>query len=718
MNEPPAPPRAARRGHVSTVHGVRLEDPYAWLRDPNWQAVMRDPERLRPEIRAHLDAENAHTAATLASTESLQEQLFVELRERLKEDDASVPTPDGEWSYYRRFEPGAQHPLFCRRPTAGGDEQPLFDADAASKGLSYFRVAGVFHSPDHRTIARAIDDKGSEFYSVVFRSLDDRGLGARAEPDLPYRLENTSGNVVWANDGKTVFYTVLDEQHRPCKIMRHVLGSDPKDDVLVYEERDAGFFLGLGMTENRGHILIDAHDHTTSEVWLIDANHPSQPPRLVAARERDIEYELSEHEGRFLILTNAGGAEDFQIVEAPIDRCGRDAWREFVPHEPGRLILSVLTFSEHMVRLERENGLPRLVVRRMSDGEEHTISFEPRRDTLEDAYALGLGRGFEYEKNVMRFTYSSMTTPEQTFDYAMSTRTRTLRKVQEVPSGHDPQSYCSARIYADAHDGESIPVSLVWHRDTPIDGTAPLLLYGYGAYGLTLPAGFGTSRLSLVDRGFVYAIAHVRGGKDKGYAWYRHGKLLEKKNSFLDFIAAARALCDRGYTSRGNITAMGGSAGGMLVGAAVNMSPDLFRAVVGQVPFVDVLATMCDAELPLTPPEWPEWGNPLESEEAYRYIASYSPYDNVEAKDYPHILATAGLTDPRVTYWEPAKWVAKLREHKTDDNMLLLRTWMDAGHAGASGRFESLRETALVFAFILLAHGQVPPTQTPTSQPI
>lgn len=663
---------------------------------------MRNPGELRSEIRAHLEAENAHTAAVMASTESLQEQLFAEMRGRLKEVDASVPAPDGPWAYYRRYEAGAQHPRFCRRPVSGGAEQVLYDADEAAKGLPFYQVAGVFHAPTHRIVAHAVDDTGSELYSIGFRATDGGQV-------LPERLVNTSGRLVWANDGKTAFYTVLDEQHRPSKIMRHVLGTDPSHDVLVYEERDPGFFVGLGLTENRGHIVIDAHDHTTSEIRVIDADDPTSAPRLVAARQRDVEYDLSEHDGRFLILTNADGAEDFKVVEAPIDRCGPDAWRDVVPHRQGRLILSILTFADYMVRLEREGGLPRLVVRRTSDGDEHTIAFDDQVDENADmqaAHALGLVRGFEYDTKTVRFTYSSMTTPEQTFDYAMDTRERTLRKVQEVPSGHDAADYRSTRILAAAHDGESVPISILWHRDTPIDGTAPLLLYGYGAYGLTIPAGFGINRLSLVDRGFVYAIAHVRGGKDQGYAWYRRGKLLEKKNTFLDFIAAAEAVCERGYTSPGNITAMGGSAGGMLVGAVANMRPDLFRAIVGQVPFVDVLNTMCDADLPLTPPEWPEWGNPRESEEAYHYIASYSPYDNVEAKDYPHILATAGLTDPRVTYWEPAKWVARLRERKTDDNMLLLRTYMEAGHAGASGRFESLRETALAFAFILLAHGR------------
>jgi oligopeptidase B len=484
-------------------------------------------------------------------------------------------------------------------------------------------------------------------------------------------------------------------------VLRHRVGTDPSDDVLVYEDTDPGFFLGVGLTEDHRHIVIDAHDHTTSELRIVDARTPDQTPRLISARKAGREYELSALGETFVILTNED-AEDFKLVEAPVADPGPENWRELVPHRPGRLILGVVTFAGFIVRLEREGGLPRIVVRRRDDGNEHTIEFE------EQAYALGLVPGYEYDTPMLRFTYASLTTPDQVFDYDMNTRERTLLKQREIPSGHDPGLYLSKRIFATGHDGEEVPISLLWHRDTPIDGTAPALLYGYGSYGHAMPASFAGSRFSLVNRGFVYALAHVRGGKDKGYAWYRRGKLMEKHNTFLDFIAAADHLCEAGYTKAGNITLEGGSAGGMLVGVAANMRPALFRAVVGQVPFVDVLNTMCDGSLPLTPPEWPEWGNPIEDPEAYAYIASYSPYDNVRTQTYPHILATAGLTDPRVTYWEPAKWIARLRDHQTDrDRMLLLKCYMEAGHGGAAGRFEKLREVALTIAFVLLAHDRV-----------
>lgn len=688
------PPRAEKRVQRHVVHGIVREDPYRWLRDDAWQKVMHDPSALRADIRAYLEAENAYTASVMAPIESLQRRLFEEMKGRIKENDASVPAPDGAWAYYYRYEVGAQHPVFCRRPTDARDEngeEVLYDADAAARGRAYFRVAGVAHSPDHDRIAYAYDDKGSEFFEVRFRDLVT-GEG------LPDALQRCSGVGVWANDGETLLYTVLDENHRPCKVMRHEIGTDPSEDALVYEDRDPGFFLGIGITENRAHIIIDSHDHTTSEVRILDAYRPDHVPRLVAARRRDVEYHVSQQGDRLVILTNDGGAEDFKIVTVEIDDPRPEKWVDLVPHRPGRLILSVMTFEHYIVRLEREGGLPRIVVRDDA-GEEHAIAFD------EEAYSLGLLPSYEYKTTKLRFTYSSLTTPEQTYEYDLATRQRVLLKEQEIPSGHDPTHYRSARIEATSHDGEKVPISILWHRDTPIDGSAPLLLYGYGAYGLSIPAAFETTRLSLVDRGFVWAVAHVRGGKEKGYAWYTQGKGSKKKNSFLDFIAAAEELCRRSFTRAGNITIRGGSAGGMLVGAVVNMRPDLFRAVVAEVPFVDVLDTMCDDTLPLTPPEWNEWGNPLESEEAYHYIASYSPYDNVTARPYPHILATAGLTDPRVTYWEPAKWIARLREMNTGDGLILLRTYMEAGHAGAAGRFEKLEEVALVHAFVLLAHG-------------
>jgi oligopeptidase B len=706
------PPRPEKIWHETTLHGITRRDPYHWLRDDNWQRVMREPEVLNPKIREHLERENAHTAAVLAPTLELQSALFTELKGRIKEDESSVPAKDGAWDYYVRYELGSQHPRYCRRPTrpvldaaaarsAAPGEQILFDADAAATAHAYFSTGAVNHSRDHRLLGYAVDTKGSEYYDIRFRDLQTGLL-------LPDHIANTSGSFVFAADASSVFYTAVDDNHRPSKVFRHRLGAPQEQDELVYEELDPGFFVGVDLTEDYSQIVITAHDHVTSEQRLIDANQPTLASRLVAPRKPGIEYSVSSLGQRLLILTNTGGAQDFKLVEAPLDDPSPEHWRDVVPHRPGCLIIAATTFSGHIVRLERDAGLPRIVIRNRSDGAEHVIAFD------EQAYSLGLSAGYEYDTPILRFTYSSLTTPQQTYDYDMQTRARVLVDQREIPSGHDPGRYRSARVFAPSHDGALVPVSLLWHADTTL-GTAPLLLYGYGSYGHSVAAGFSSNSLSLVNRGFVYAIAHVRGGKDKGYAWYEAGKLMHKKNTFLDFVHAAEHLCRLGYTQPGNITIQGASAGGMLVGAALNLRPELFKAVVGEVPFVDVLNTMCDAELPLTPPEWPEWGNPLASEEAYRYIASYSPYDNLTERAYPHVLVTAGLTDPRVTYWEPAKWVARLRECKTDDNQLLLRTYMEAGHGGAAGRFEKLHQVALVQAFILLAHGALDaPLLSPT----
>ena len=730
------PPVAPRKPAASpALHGRRRIDDYAWLKDENWQQVMHDPAVLRADIREYLEAENAYKDAVLAPTEALRATLFDEFRGRIKEDDASVPARDGGWEYYQRYREGGQHPVVCRHPAGdparggagggangprdhaavdgravgGGDgersghaggivgnhaagEQILLDGDAEADGKSYYRIGGRDHSFDHRRFAWTVDENGSEFFTLRVKDLET----GRPLDDV---IERCSAGFAWAADNRTLFYTVLDDNHRPCKVFRHRIDTDAADDVLVYEERDAGFFLNVAVTESRRFVVIDAHDHVTSEVRLIDAHRPESTPVVVAERDPDTEYDVSHHGNRLLILTNAGGAEDFRIVEAPVATPGREHWVDLVPHRPGVLIAGFEVYARWLVRLERENALPRIVVRDLESGEEHEIAFD------EEAYSLGLAGGYEFDTDTLRFTYSSMTTPEHVYDYDMRTRERVVRKVQEVPSGHDPADYVTRRIMAPSHDGEAVPVSVLHRRDTALDGSAPMLLYGYGSYGMSMPASFGTTRLSLVDRGFVYAIAHVRGGTERGYAWYTGGKLAKKTNTFHDFIAAAHALADRGFTRRGRIAIHGGSAGGLLVGACTNMAPELFHAVIAEVPFVDVLNTICDDTLPLTPPEWPEWGNPIESEEAYEHIAAYSPYDNVEAKDYPHIIATAGLTDPRVTYWEPAKWVAKLRAVKTDDRLLVLHTNMEAGHGGAAGRFDRLKETALVYAFVLHVFG-------------
>ncbi|HEY8129188.1 MAG TPA: S9 family peptidase [Hyphomicrobium sp.] len=699
------PPVAQRSPFVSTYHGVMLSDDYAWLRAENWQEVMRKPQALDADIRAYLEAENAYTKATLADTEALQATLFEEMKARLKEDDSQVPQPHGPYEYFPRFVKGGQYAQLCRIPRGGSvdDGEVLLDGNKEAEGKSYWDLGATAHSGDHKLLAYATDDKGSELYTVRIRDL-------ATGQDLADEIPDTHGSLEWSRDGKTVFYIKVDEHQRPLFVYSHVLGTPAAEDKLVYEEKDSGFFVGLTSTQSQKFILIDIHDHETSEVHLIDGDNPEAGPRLVAARRVGHQYAVEHHGAHLIIATNSDGAEDFRVVAAPIDAPDEENWREIVAHKPGRLILDVSVFQNFITRLEREDSLPRIIVTPIKTTEvahddfldltgEHTIAFE------EEAYALGLSSGYEFDTDRIRFTYSSMTTPAETYDYDMAMRERTLRKRQEIPSGHNPADYVTRRLLAPAKDGELVPVTLLYKKTTPLDGSAPLFLYGYGAYGIAMPASFSTGRLSLVDRGFIFAIAHVRGGKDKGYRWYTDGKMKKKKNTFTDFIAAGEHLIAEGFTQRGRIVANGGSAGGMLMGAIANMASDLFLGVIADVPFVDVLNTMLDKDLPLTPPEWPEWGNPLASKEDFDNIRSYSPYDNVEAKDYPHILALAGLTDPRVTYWEPAKWIAKLRALNTSDNLVLLKTNMGAGHGGASGRFDGLKDTAFNYAFAVKVAG-------------
>ena len=687
-------PRANKHPHVSSHHGFELHDDYAWLRAENWQEVMHKPEALPAEIRTYLEAENAYTSKEMANTEALQASLFEEMKGRIKEDDSSVPLADGPYAYSSRFIQGGQYPLIVRTPREGGVETILLDGNKEAEGEAFFRLAATSHSPDHDKLAWSVDTKGSEFFTIRVRDL-------HTGEEMSDHLERTTGGVTWSADSSHIYYTWLDDNHRPCKVFRHKLGTEQSEDALIYEETDAGFFVGVGKTQSGNYIVIDCHDHETSEVYLLDAHDNAAKARLIAARETGIEYSVDEGMGVLYILTNADDAEDFKLVTAAPTQCGRAHWQDLVPHEAGRLILSHSIFKKHLVWMERSEGLPRIQIRNITNGAQHAIAFE------EEAYSLGFGGSFEFDTETVRFSYSSMTTPTRVFDYNMSSRSRTLRKEQEVPSGHNPEDYVTRRLMAPAHDGELVPVTLLYRKDTPLDGSAPCLLYGYGSYGISMPASFATTPLSLVDRGFIYAIAHIRGGKDKGFAWYRNGKRQQKTNTFKDFISAGEFLVAEGFTSRGKIVAEGGSAGGMLMGAVANMAPSLFSGILAIVPFVDVLNTMLDDTLPLTPPEWPEWGNPIASAEDYQLLLSYSPYDQVSAQNYPAILAVGGLTDPRVTYWEPAKWVAKLRETRTNDNLLLLKINMESGHGGASGRFDRLKETALEYAFAIKISGKL-----------
>ena len=632
-----APPRAEKRPVSQTWHGLTKHDDYAWLRADNWQEVMHDPSLLAADIRDYLEAENAHHESVMADTAAVQDTLFAEMKGRIKEDDSSVPAPDDGFCYYSRYITGGQQPLYCRTARdLSGPEQILLDGNVEAAGKDYFHLGGLSRSPDHSLGAWSFDDKGSEFYTIRVRNL---ATGV----ELADTIVNTGGGATWAADGQSFFYTLQDANHRPLKTFLHKLGTDQDSDRLIYEETDTGLFTGVGKTNSDRYIIIDCHDHDTSELRFIDAATPEAAPQLFAPRETGLELELEHWNDEFIIKTNADGAEDYKIVAAPIGNHGRANWREIVAHKEGRIILGFAVFARWLVRLEREDGLPRIVVREWATGTEHRIAFD------EEAYSLGFGDMREYETDSLRFSYSSMTTPAQVYDYDMRTRARVLRKTQDVPSGHDAANYVTRRIQATARDGETVPVTLLYRKSTPLDGTAPLWLYGYGSYGISIPASFNTNILSLADRGFIYAIAHIRGGQEKGRRWYKTGKLSKKLNTFHDFVDAARYLIGERFTRQGAIVAQGGSAGGMLMGVVNNLAPELFCAIVAEVPFVDVLTTMLDDTLPLTPPEWPEWGNPIASREAYDTIAAYSPYDRVEAKAYPHILAVGGLTDPRVT---------------------------------------------------------------------
>ena len=691
---PPVAPTVERRPTRRLVHGVELVDDYAWLRSARWQAVLREPKVLDTDILAMLEAENAYAAATMAPFADVVGMLGAEMRGRIKEDDAQVPKADGPWLYYMRHRQGGQHPLFCRRARDDtGDEQVMLDGDAEALGSTFFSIETVRQAPDHARLAWSVDEAGSELHTIRVRDL-------ASGTDADDAVHDTDGNLVWLADSSGFYYVHVDDNHRTCQVFRHLLGTDPARDELIVEETNPAWFVHIGRTRSGAFAIVQISDHDATECHVIDLADRDAKARLVEPRQPGHRYDVEHNAGHFLIRTNVDGAEDFKVVVAPVATPAQALWRDVVPHRRGCTIVTFSVLREHLIRLEREDGLPRIVLRRLETGEEHAIAF------AEDAYQLGLDLGFEFDTDVVRFGYSSMRTPREVFDYAIGTRERTLLKRQEIPSGHDPDRYVTRRIFAVADDGVRIPVSLLHRADLPTDGDAPVLLYGYGAYGSATPASFAPNRLSLVDRGFIYAIAHVRGGTDKGWSWYTDGKLARKMNTFTDFIAAGRHLVAEELTRPGRIVAHGGSAGGMLMGAIANLAPELFAGIIADVPFVDVLNTMLDGDLPLTPPEWLEWGDPIRDPAAFAYIKSYSPYDNVAARNYPPVLAFGGLTDPRVTYWEPAKWVARLRAQMTGGGPVMLQTNMGAGHGGASGRFDRLREVALTYAFALACVGR------------
>ena len=683
----PAPPRAEVRRASLSAHGLSWTDDYGWMRADNWREVLRDPSRLPLDIRALLEAENAYADAVLAPTLGLQKELKREMRARLKKDDSEPPQVDGPWAYYSCFRPGGQRRIHCRKPREGGAETVLIDGDARAEGKAFFHLAAARHSPDHSKFAWSSDELGSEMLTIAVRDLE-------RETDLADRVVGATGDVVWTRDSEALLYVEQDENHRPCRVMLHRLGSAQADDVEIFAEADPAWFIGIEPTRLGRLAIISVHGHDASEALVVDLDHPTIPPRLIAARRSGLRYEVMDHGDRFFIRTNAD-APDFKIVVAPRDAPQEANWRDFVAASDGRFIADASLLGGCLVLLIREMSRPHLVVFDLESGDSHEIAFD------EETYFLRLEPVYEFDASLIRFSYSSPATPQETYDYDVVSRRRTLVKRQAMPRDFDPKAYVVRLVFAPAKDGERVPVSLIYKRGVKLDGSAPLFITGYGAYGYPSEASFSTNRFSLVDRGFVFAIAHVRGGTDKGWRWYDDGKLGRKPNTFHDFLAAVRFLVAEKLTSAGRVVAQGGSAGGLLMGAIANLAPDLFAGIIADVPFVDVLATMLDASLPLTPPEWLEWGDPIHDEKAFDAIRSYSPIDNVRAQAYPAILALAGLTDPRVTYWEPAKWVARLRATMTGGGPVLLRTAMDAGHAGASGRYDRLDDVARQYAFAI-----------------
>jgi oligopeptidase B len=669
------PPVALAIPRVHVVHGETRVDHYYWLR-----------ERENPDVMAYLEAENRHTDEAMRHTAGLQESLYQEMRARIRETDLSVPERLDQFLYYNRTEAGGQYPIFCRRrDLADGPEEVLLDQNLLASGHGYFRVGSMEVSPDHRLLAYAVDTTGAEDFTVFIKDLVTGEL-------LAERLPRASSRVAWANDSRTLFYAVLDHSRRPCSLYRHEVGSPAGEDVLVHHEADASFYLDISRTRSRRFLLLDLSSHSTSEVWFLRADDPQGTFELVEPRQPGVEYAVTHHDDRFFITTN-DAAPNFRLVQAPVERPSRDHWVEVLPHRPEVKLDATDAFREHLVVYERAAGLTQIRIIDLINRGECLIPFP------EPVYTVRAHANPEFDTTVLRFTYTSLVTPSSVVEYDLARHTWTVRKQTEV-RGYDPSHYRSDRIFATAADGVQVPISLVYRQPLHLDGSRPVLLSGYGAYGLSYDPTFSSNTLSLLDRGFVVGIAHVRGGEELGRAWYEGGRRLNKRTSFTDFIAAAEHLIQQGYTDPARLVINGGSAGGLLIGAVTNLRPDLFRAVLAEVPFVDVVNTMLDASLPLTVIEYDEWGNPNDPT-AYSYIRSYSPYDNVDAKEYPHMLITAGLNDPRVAYWEPAKWTAKLRASKTDSNRLLLRISMGAGHGGASGRYDFLREVAFKYAFML-----------------
>ena len=667
-------PLAQKNPVTLTTAGHDREDNYFWLN-----------ERENPEVVAYLEAENAYTKEMMRDTEDLQKRLFTEITSRIKQDDQSVPYFKNGYFYYSRYEQGGEYPVYCRKKgNMNATEEVMLNGNTMAKGHAFFHIGDYEISPDNRTLAYSLDTVGRRLYTIMFKDLQ---TGNQADD----KIIGSTGSMAWADDNKTLFYNLKNpETLRSEKLMAYILGGQVPDR-LVFHEEDEAFDLEVYRSKSDRMIFLVAGSNISTEYRFLDAANPTGTFRVLQPREKDLEYKLEHYGDKFYIVTNYQ-AKNFRLMETSVDRPPKENWKEVIAHRNDVLLEDIEVFKDFMVIAERKNGLMNLRIRPVI-GEEHFLDFG------EEVYTANISLNPSFDTDLLRFSYSSLTTPQSTFDYNMRTREKTLLKQQEIVGGYQPDDYIAKRLYATAQDGKKVPISLVYRKDTKLDGRTPLLLYGYGSYGYSIDPSFSIARISLLDRGFVYAIAHIRGGQTLGREWYEDGKLLNKRNTFTDFIACAEYLIAEKYTDTDHLCAMGGSAGGLLMGAVANMRPDLFNAVVAAVPFVDVITTMSDETIPLTTGEYDEWGNPND-EKYYHYMLSYSPYDNVTAQAYPNMLVTTGLHDSQVQYFEPAKWVAKLRELKTDDNLLLLNTNMDAGHGGSSGRFKRYRETALEYAFL------------------
>jgi oligopeptidase B len=676
-------PVAPKRPLEIKQHGTARLDNYYWMRDKN------DPETMK-----HLRAESDYLEEVLQHTKTLQEKLFLEMKARIKEDDSTVPEKRGGYFYYKRNEEGRQYPIFCRRRgSLEAPEEVLLDQNQLAEGKTFCSVGAFSVSPAGDKLAYSVDYGGREIYTLNVKDLKTGKLH-------PETIENIGGSayehtgVEWANDSETIFYTTLDDTQRQYRLFRHKLGTDPAQDALIWQEDDETFSLYLSKTRDDAYIMTYHYSTTTREMRFLSADRPHEALRVIQPRIKGLEYFAAHHKGRFFIVNNEN-AKNFKLSVTSVEKPGKENWREVIPHRADVLVEGVETFEDYLVVEERKGGLKQLRISAADgQGDARYVHFpEPAYNVMPEA-------NLEFKTNLLRFNYSSLVTPNSVIDYHMDSGEWEVKKEDEIPSGYDKTQYVSERIHAAASDGIQVPISIVYKKGLQKDGSNPTLLYGYGSYGATIDATFNPAHLSLLDRGFVFAIGHIRGGSDLGRAWYEGGKMLNKKNTFTDFIACAEHLIREGFTSKEKLAIMGGSAGGLLVGASVTMRPDLFKAVICKVPFVDVVTTMSDPGIPLTTLEYDQWGNPNDRE-YFDYMLSYSPYDNIRAAEYPHMLITTGLNDPRVAYWEPAKFTAKLREMKTDDNLIVLYTNYNSGHAGASGRYDFLRETALDYAFLL-----------------